>query len=322
MDILHENGYLIIPNNKKDLFESKMNLFYRDNNVNYIQLKDFIDTNYFNQLKQYTDFIIEPNYGKFRFSNNNNSSDASLFHGDIYSHQKDDIMNVYTCLYYFDDANFEIVPKSHKRDYRNNTSSTDSFKNRHMLDIKGGTFIIIHANLHHRGVNFNTADNRRLLQIFEVTFTKEEYETYSPNIIIVETYQNTIIKTLTNWSKYMFSKGNHESLTYFHYILMYNDLQYKIPGMGDLPPSEKENRLISYEPGPRVNIANSQNCTDTNVNIICDQNIAHIGPSYYYLYFGLFIILLFCVLLYIGYNYRSILTKTKKTFKSGFVKRK
>lgn len=51
-------------------------------------------------------------YSKFRFSNNN-SSDAATFHNDVYNCSNLDVMPVYTCLSYFDEAQMELIPKSH-----------------------------------------------------------------------------------------------------------------------------------------------------------------------------------------------------------------
>lgn len=324
MNDLYENGFLILPNkNKKETFEKHANDFYKDNNVDYPLLKQFIDREYFTELGKLTNIIENINYGKFRFSNNNNSSDAATFHGDIYNHTNDNIMKVYTCLYYFDDAQFEVVPKSHRKDNQKLINSHDSFNNRKRFDIKAGTFIIIHANVHHRGVNFKQCNNRRLLQIFEVTMNNKDYEKYVPNIIVVETWQSYLMKCVSYVNKNLFKTSNNDSLTYFHYRLMYNDLQYKLFALMDLSPSEKHNKLVSYESGPQVEVLNCKNSKETNMNIICDPHIKHVGPGYFYFYCYILYWIVSIIVIYIFYKYiyKSI-SKVKQFTKKGSKLRK
>ena len=99
-------------------------------------------------------------FSKYRFSNNNNSSDASTFHRDLYNHTENDIVPIFTVLVYFDDTQMELIPGSH---IKNNKYSFDDLK---IIDIKAGNTLIIFANLLHRGKNFTNSGNRRILQIF------------------------------------------------------------------------------------------------------------------------------------------------------------
>jgi len=69
--------------------------------------------------------ISDPRYIKFRFSNNNNSIDASVFHRDDYNYTDSSMIPIYTALCYFDKAELEIIPGSH---IKNNLSLTDLYK--------------------------------------------------------------------------------------------------------------------------------------------------------------------------------------------------
>lgn len=322
MNELNENGYLIIENKYNNmLFENKVNEFYKNDKVDYILLKRFIDETYFPELNKKLHSLNKINYGKFRFSNNNNSTDASTFHGDTYNHTDENIINVYTCLYYFDDAYLELIPKSHRKDYKLKNSSHKSYHNKKRLHIKAGTFVMFHSNIHHRGVGFNKSNNRRLLQIFEVTINDDEYKKYKPKIIIVETSQSYLMKVINIINKYLFSKINSSSsfnnfITYVHYILVYNDLHYRYFTLNDLSPSEKKNKIISYEPGNNIDITKCTSCKKTNVNILCDPNIKHTSPGKYYFYCYLIYWVISSLVLYLLYKYKvtNKLTRRKKSF--------
>ena len=82
-----------------------------ENKANYQCMQDFID----NHLLPILDhrFGWHSDYIKFRYSNNNNSADASNLHRDIIL-QKNKPSPCYTCITYLDTANIEIVPWSTK----------------------------------------------------------------------------------------------------------------------------------------------------------------------------------------------------------------
>lgn len=139
-----------------------------DNLVNYHIMKQFIDNCFFPTIQQSTTIIKNPKYVKFRFSNNNNSTDASTFHSDIYNHTNSEILPIYTCLCYFDDSQLEVIPGSHIKSNNITITSLQSYSNKVIINVNRGDILIFHANLHHRGVNFGSSRNRRLLQVFEV----------------------------------------------------------------------------------------------------------------------------------------------------------
>lgn len=117
MDKLRNDGYILIENVKyKKIFNDSLHSFYNNNIINYKKLKIFIDNQYCPILNK----IIHNNhkiyYNRFKF-NNNNVTHGTIFHADIYNHTNENIINMYSCLYYFDNAYLEIIPNSHRKDF-------------------------------------------------------------------------------------------------------------------------------------------------------------------------------------------------------------
>lgn len=150
---INNDGYILLRNvlTENDLEYGLSSIV--DNKVDYFIMKKYIDNVFFPKIKKTSNIITDPHYVKFRVSNNNNSTDASTFHGDIYNNTNNELLPIYTCLCYFDDAQMEIIPGSHK--YNNIGSSIESYNKKIILDIKHGDILIFHANIHHRGINFN-----------------------------------------------------------------------------------------------------------------------------------------------------------------------
>lgn len=315
------DGYILLRNVlSEDDINYGLSCMENDNKVNYSILKDFIDTIFFPIIQENVGVITEPKYVKFRFSNNNNSTDASTFHGDIYNHTNTELLPIYTCLCYFDDAQLEVIPGSHK--YNNSGRSIDSFNKRKVLDIQRGDILVFHSNMHHRGVNYNKTGERRLLQVFEVFPDKKTYNEYAPNLVIVESSKSLLFKNILNPVMYWLSKYPKviDNIIFFHYIIMYNHMQYKIVYM-DLPPWEKKNKYISYEPGKRViieDLANNNHIEDLNVNILCDKNIYSRPYSNFYLYIY---ILYWIVTILIIYAIKKYLSTGNKYKKQKFIKK-
>ena len=327
MNVLNDQGYIIIKNNThKELFDEKMMYFYNNNkDVNYKLLHRFIDDDFFPILMNKINNNEKVFYNKFRFSNNNNSSDASTFHGDCYNHTNDEIINQYTCLYYFDDAEFEIIPETHKKSKYNGKNFIDAYNYKKRINIKGGTFIIIHSNIHHRGVNFKTTLNRRLLQIFDVNFNKRDYDLYSPRFIIIKTNESTIIKMINSFLFNFFKNNNNnfsENINYFHYYLVFNNIKYKY--LFNSPNDKDQGKILSYEPGESYLLENSENVKKTNINIKCNKNIKNESPNTYFLQIYFLYLIIALLLLYLYINYKNIINKYILTFfkKNNFLKRK
>jgi len=300
---IKRDGYILLQNalTNKEL-ESGLACMKDDNKVDYSIMKQFIDTIFFPSIQRNMgDIITQPKYVKFRFSNNNNSTDASTFHGDIYNHTKTQFLPIYTCLCYFDDAQLEVIPGSHH--YNNNGISLQSFNKRKALDVKRGDILVFHSNMHHRGINYNKQGDRRLLQVFEVFPDQKTYDEYAPNMVIVETADSPLVKNIVGPLLYQASKIPTliDYITFFHYIMMYNDMHYKM-GMMDLPPWEKTNKYITYESGRRAilnELLESNVLEDLNVNILCDNAVYSRSYSNFYLYGYIVYWILSIILLYI-----------------------
>jgi hypothetical protein len=115
MNNININGYLLLKNILTP--QQLQNGLNCDNNglVNYKNMRHFIDNDFIPTISSNTDFLPNPKYVKFRYSNNNNSTDASTFHSDIYNNTSSEIMPIYTCLCYFDKTQMEVIPGSHKK---------------------------------------------------------------------------------------------------------------------------------------------------------------------------------------------------------------
>jgi len=295
---IKENGYILLPNvlTNNDLKIGLSSI--EDNKVNYSMLKKFIDNVFFMKIKENTDFITNPSYVKFRLSNNNNSNDASTFHGDSYNNTNSEILPIYTCLCYFDDAQLEIIPGSHK--YNNSGWSFESYNKKQIIKVTQGDILIFHSNIHHRGINYNKTENRRLLQVFDVFPDKETYDEHISKLVIVKSSESFLVKNLIGPLLCELSKYPTviDYITMFHYILMYNDLHYKIALM-DISPYEKNNKYVSYESSRRRMFEELLDNDDYNVNIICDKNANSVSYSNYYLYFYIIYWIVSLIFLYL-----------------------
>lgn len=292
---IHEDGYLLLRNvlSENDLHNG-LSCMVGDK-IDYSILKNFIDTIFFPTIQKNSE-IKSPKYVKFRFSNNNNSNDASLFHGDIYNHSDIKILPIYTCLCYFDNTWMEIIPGSH---IKQNDWSINSYNKKIEVHLQRGDILIFHSNIHHRGSNFDKKGDRRLLQVFDVFPDTETYNEHVSKLVIVKPAQASKLggQILYELSKY---PSIIDTLTFFHYILVYNDLQYKWT-FKDIAPSDKNGKYVSYEPNKRANLEDALPIYEQNVNIICDKTITTIPYSNYYMYIGLLYLIISIILVYLIY---------------------
>lgn len=308
MDQLNTNGYILYKNViPKDIINNLVNkCCKKKDKVNYHHIKKYIDNFLVPSLKKKLDLPEKPIYCKFRYSNNNNSEDASTFHGDIYNYSNIDIMPIYTCLSYFDDACIEIIPDTFKKSNNTFTNCLKYYHSRKQLKIPKGSILIINSQLYHRGVDFSTQGNRRLLQVFETFFSNDDYEKLIDRCYAVQTNKSVVVKNtslLSHWAS-----TNNTLLSYYsfiHYLLVYFDLQYKI-ALLDLSPFYKKDKFITYEPSIRIEYDKINRSMRSNINIICDNRIKEINPGNFYFY--LLILIITIILIY--------KLKTKKT-KSG-----
>jgi hypothetical protein len=95
---MNDDGYIVL---KHVLSPKQLQNGLRSdqhNVIDYKMMKQFIDNDIMPIVIQNTKFMKKPKYIKFRYSNNNNSTDASTFHSDVYDFTNNEIMPIYTCL--------------------------------------------------------------------------------------------------------------------------------------------------------------------------------------------------------------------------------
>ena len=63
----------------------------------------------------------------------------------------------------------------------------------------------------------------------------------------------------------------------------------------DLPPSQKKNTFISYQPSDSV-FYKKDLVDDININIICNKNVSIVNYSRYYFFVLVLVLLLFSIL--------------------------
>lgn len=277
---LHKNGYVILKH-KIINFEIDEN----NNKINYSDVKYFIDNIFLSEIKQSIPEISDPQYVKFRYSNNNNSIDTSVFHQDEYNYTDMSMIPIYTALCYFDKAELEIIPGSH---IKNNVSFVDLYKNKKIIHLEKGDIVVLYSTIYHKGCNYTKGKNRRLLQVFTIYPNKEVYKELNNKCIVVNTSDNKITKT-----NFMYYLSQNETLlqilNVFMLLLVYLGIQYKIT-MKDIPPHEKKGNIISYEPSGRIHYQKGL-IENININIIVDDSIKEIPYSrYYFFLFSFFII--------------------------------
>lgn len=285
---LHTNGYVILKNR---INQYEVNVI--DNKINYSDLKHFIDNDFFSQIQKALPEFSDPRYVSFRYSNNNNSIDASVFHQDDYNYTDLSMIPVYSALCYFDKAEIELIPGSH---IKNNLSLIDLYKNKKVIHLEKGDIVVVHSNLYHKGVNYTNSKNRRVLQVFTIYPDKEVYRELNQTVKIVNTSDNKITQ-----SNLMYYVSQNETALYilniFMLLVVYLGIQYKIT-MKDVPPHEKEDSIISYEPSGRIYYKDGL-VDDININIIVDDSSNVIPYSRYYLFLFLFFIIGF-LLIYVN----------------------
>ena len=239
--------------------------------VDYTKLKTFID-NYFMPKIPFKN----PVYLKARISNNNNSKDAAVLHSDVYNFTK--TMPIYTALCYFDKAELEILPGSHHKN-----GLIKDYSNKIILHLKPGDIVVFNSAIHHRGINYSKG-NRRLLQVFDIFPTHEEYTKNISKFLTVDTHTNSNLLYYIAQIKWLIDIVN-----LIVYVLSYNDIKY-IVSLMDLPPWQKSGKYISYEPGGRVLYTDGL-VDKLNINVIFVES-AIVKYSHFYLYLFIFILAL------------------------------
>jgi len=296
--IMNDDGYIVLKRvlTPKQL-QTGLNTDY-NGVIDYKMMKQFIDNDIIPSVIQNTKFMKKPKYIKFRYSNNNNSTDASTFHSDVYDYTNNEIMPIFSCLCYFDKTQLIVIPGSHKKQFQKDNSSISSYRKKRIVTIEPGDILIFHANLYHRGTHFDSQANRRLLQVFEIFPDDETFLSNYDKFLTVIT-ANTVTLDVVNNISYHISKIPFiiDNICFLHYVLVYNDLQYKL-GCNDLLPWDKNDKRITYEPGKRIKYESITGRDPINTNIICENSKTTEPDLLSFIFYIIYWITLVCVIYY------------------------
>ena len=286
---LHKDGYVIIKKGITD-FDPVLNSIDGDK-INYTTMKEFIDNIFLLKIQQNLHDITDPKYTKFRFSNNNNSIDASVFHQDVYNYTDLDVIPLYTGLCYFDNAELELIPGSH---IKGKLGLIDLYKNKKILFLEKGDIVLFHSNIYHKGLNFTKGKDRRVLQVFDIFPNKYIYNELHNKVKIVNTTNNNNITEKNNL--YYLSQNEYylKILNYIMLIIVYLDIQY-IFTLQDLPFFYKKGKIISYEPSGRIYYKDDLK-DKININIVINNDVEYLPYSNFYLF--LFILIIISILIF------------------------
>lgn len=182
---ISKNGYLHFPGFFKNDEVENIRTLIDNKLVNYPMMTDFITNNFMKRVDAQMNWNSK--YTKYRVSNNNNSSDASVFHRDVIriSDQNPEFNELYTCLTYLDDATMQVILDSHKDTQLSITKTIDNFSMRKTIDMKPGDVLIFHSTMLHRGIfdKIKMSENRRLIQVFDVHPYIQNYYKFSEKIL-------------------------------------------------------------------------------------------------------------------------------------------
>jgi len=228
----------------------------KGNQVNYWKNKEFIDEYIIPIIKSATHWE-SPNYSKFRTSNNNNSSDAAVFHRDLnnFTFSKE-IWPIYTCICYLDGGLMELIPGTYQEPVMNNSQSYKNFLNTKLIHLDPGDLLLFHCLTIHRGIFFDKMENRRLIQVFEIYPTKTLREKYAKKVIKklpsqsknyklgqkinIWCHKNQILSSILNLVGYIYAS---KRLVYPQYPFSKKELN------SDLYISHKSTQEIKPKPG-------------------------------------------------------------------------
>ena len=274
---MNEKGYAFMQNIlSPDETDYALSAYVGDT-VNYPKMKNFIDTMFLPAVSRKLPFMTDPRYVKFRFSDNNNSTDAAVVHRDCYNFTGDKTVEMYTVLCYLDDSEMELHEYSHGA---HNLGLVECYKTRKRIRLGKGDVLVFYSTLLHRGVKFGQTKHRRLLQVFDVFPSAEAYEKYFPLFCIVKMQKSVKL----DWLPILIAKYETFINTYnvLHYAITYYDFQYKL-FMTDVTPMQKSGRILSYEPSKAMPFADAGHAL-TNINIICIPEVCNLKGGRFYMY--------------------------------------
>jgi len=291
MKDLELNGFYILKNKISINDLEYLDNSIIDNLVNYSNVQSYINNNLIQIINKSLNWDII--YCKYRVSNNNNSSDASVLHRDFINYKdannclftKHSCCPCYTIIIYLDNTTMELIQYSHLQPNMSiSTAFKNFYKNKIHLNLEIGDILIINSSILHRGIFSNNKNNRKVIQIFDVFKNKIDFNKYSNLLIhiptnfkeksllrkiIIETTKNKFITNLINFIVYFNAACGYNYNTY------HNDKYYSSEG--------SQNRLIV--------IPNT--FQEDNKYIICQNIISLINNNNNINYLKVFILKIF-----------------------------
>jgi len=165
---------------------------------------------------------------KYRASDNSNSSDAGHFHRDVCNYNLEHIPNIYTVLFYLDDAEMEVVPESHKYPAM---SLLEGLRQKSVVcKMKPGDALIFNSCTLHKGrFAKSLSKHRRLIQVFDTTFGSNDYTDKVVHLPCVGMCKKHNFSKLSNFVAKTKILGFMNKITYINtstgYGIKYNPLK-------------------------------------------------------------------------------------------------
>jgi len=220
---MEENGFVIFRN---VLDPSPGDDFIRDKTVNYAMASEYINNHMIKKLNELTGW--DAVYTKYRISNNNNSTDASMFHRDIILSSSSEYLPAFTCLTYFDKTTMELIPGSHKKS-QSHIESLKSYNDKVKITVNPGDILLFNSTLLHRGIFTENLLNRRLIQVFEVFPSVQEWNDNSPKIYhllgdnaysekMIAIGKNKVLNDIFNYYAYLNASTGYGVIDEYEYI--------------------------------------------------------------------------------------------------------
>jgi hypothetical protein len=249
---------------------------------NYHSMAETIRTRLLPTIHHTVNAIPQPVYSKFRISNNTNAEDAAAFHGDFYNFTDNPTVPVYTCLIYLDNAQMEVIPRTHDSRYADQLTAGQKHAQRTVLSFTPGDMLIFHGNLHHRGKGFTAGKDRRLLQVFNVYPTPEVHAVHNPLLHTMTTADGPtaayINRALGYLSKMPVAIDVADTVSY---RLMCAGASHKV-ALVDIPDKQKQGKYMSYAPGASKKLIDCTEQEPWNVNVTVDDKFQTMPPSKHY----------------------------------------
>lgn len=205
---------------------------------------------------------------KYRASNNTNRSDASHFHRDLINYS-DTVPEVYTVLFYLDEAGMEIIPNSHLKPRMGLIEGINS--KTEILNMEPGDVLVFNACTLHRG-KFSTSmnENRRLIQAFDTTFDKDYTQDilHLPCVGSCKSYNFSNISSILSRIPIL---NNINKITFIN----------TCTGYGGVSPVNYAS-LISQESGTKRYLDNGERYQKDNLYRIMDEKIIDVTDKDWY----------------------------------------